>query len=168
MEFLDKIEQIIVKFEKIVILLSGLIMLISVALQVLFRYVFRISVPWTEEISIMSFIVMVFYGAILASYHNRHLGIKNFVDKLTEQSYKIIWFFKKIVLSLFLIIVMVLFSFPMVIEGLNQSYTISRIRLFYIFLQIPIFGLLIVFHIIMSFLRKDYLQELPMKKNKET
>lgn len=165
MKFLNKVEQIIVKLEKIIMLLSGLIMFISVALQVLFRYVFRISVPWTEEISIMSFIVMIFYGAILASYHNRHLGIKNFVDKLTKQNYKVSWFLKKIMLVLFLIII-VLSSFPMLIEGLNQTYTISRIPFFYIFLQIPIFGILIVFHTMMSFLRKDYLQELTMKKNK--
>lgn len=167
MDLLNKIEQIILNFERLIALLSGLIMLISVALQVIFRYVFRISVPWTEEMAIMSFIVLVFYGAILASYHDRHLGIKNLVDRLTGQSYKIVWFIRKIILSLFLIMVMLVFSFPMVIEGLNQTYTISRIPLFYIFLQIPIFGLLTVFHIIMSILRKDYLKEL-LIKNKET
>ena len=167
MDFLNKIENIIIKIEKIIMLFSGSIMFISVALQVLFRYVFRISVPWTEEISLISFIMMIFYGAIFASYHNRHLGIKNFVNKLPETSYKIVWFVKNIILSLFLISVMLIYSFPMVIEGLSQSYTISRMPLFYIFIQIPILGLLTLFHLMMSFLRKEYLKEFSLIKKKE-
>lgn len=155
-----------VKFEKTVMLLSVFVMLISVALQVYFRYVAQMSVPWTEEVALIAFVVMVFYGATLAVYHDRHLGIKNVIEKLTERNFKIVWFLKKSLLGLFLLIVMVLFSSSMVREGLNQTYTITRIPLFYVFLQIPIFGCFSAFHIIMSFLRKDYLHELP-GKNKE-
>ena len=75
MDFLDKIENIIIKIEKTMIVTFGSIMMISVFLQVFFRYVVRTSVPWTEEISIISFIMMFFYGASFASYQKRHLGI---------------------------------------------------------------------------------------------
>jgi C4-dicarboxylate transporter DctQ subunit len=101
-DFLSKLERIIVKFEKFIIVIFGSIMLISVTLQVFFRYVIKTSVPWTEELSIISFVILIFYGASLASYYNRHLGIKNFVNKLTVTNYKIIWYIKNIVLLLFL------------------------------------------------------------------
>jgi TRAP-type transport system small permease protein len=165
--FLNKLENIILKIEKFIIIIFGSIMLVSVMLQVFFRYVIRTSVPWTEELSVISFLIMIFYGASLASYHNRHLGIKNLVNKLADSTYKIVWFIKNIIIILFLVTVMLVYSFPMVIEGLNQSYTITRVPLFYVFVQIPIFSILIIFHIILSFLRRDYIKELPESANKE-
>jgi len=167
MDFLDKIENIIIKIEKTMIVTFGSIMMISVFLQVFFRYVVRTSVPWTEEISIISFIMMFFYGASFASYQKRHLGINNFVNKLPETSYKIIWFIKNIIILLFLINIIVICSFPMVIRGLEQVSVITRIPRFYIFIQIPILGLLFFFHLMMSFLRKDYLEEFSLIKKKE-
>jgi TRAP-type C4-dicarboxylate transport system permease small subunit len=166
-DFLNKIELIIIKIEKVLVFIFGLIMIISVALQFFSRYVLRRSVPWTEELSIISFVIMIFYGVSLASYYNRHLGIRNFVTKLTASSYKGVWFIKNIMLILFLITVMLIYFFPMAIESLNQVYTMTRIPLFYVFIQIPIFSILIIFHIIMSFLRRDYIKELPVNKNKE-
>jgi TRAP-type C4-dicarboxylate transport system permease small subunit len=167
MDFLNKIENIIIKIEKIMMLIFGSIMMISVFLQIFFRYVIRTSVPWTEEISIISFIMMFFYGASFASYQKRHLGINNFVNKLPETSYKIVWFAKNIIILLFLISIIVISSFPIVIGGLNEVSVISRIPRFYIFIQIPILGLLFFLHLMMSFLRKDYLKEFSLIKKKE-
>jgi len=158
MDFLNKIADIIIKIEKIVMLISGSSMIILVFLQVLFRYVIRISVSWTEELSIISFIIMIFYGAIFASYQKRHLGINNLVNKLPDTSYKIVWFVKNTIILLFLII-LIASSFPMLNDGLNQSYAICKMPLFYIFVQIPILGVLILFHLMMSILKKEYLKE---------
>ena len=48
---MKKIESIIVKLYELVSLACFFIMVVIVFLQVIFRYVLKISVPWTEEIA---------------------------------------------------------------------------------------------------------------------
>jgi len=136
-------------------------MISAIALQVFFRYVVPVSVPWTEELSIISFIFIVFYGAALASRYDRHLGIRNIVDALDERTYIIVWFVKKACVIAFLLIVMVVLAIPMVLQGWSNTFTIIKIPLFFVLLQMPVFGVLVIFHTCMSILRKDYLKELP-------
>jgi TRAP-type C4-dicarboxylate transport system permease small subunit len=164
---LNRIEQLVVGLEKKVMLLTSGLMVAAVVLQVFFRYVVSLSVPWTEEMSIICFVVMVFYGAALASYHDRHLGIRNLVDLLGERAYVAVWIFQKLALVIFLGLVMVLYAMPMVLQGLRHTYTIIRIPQFYILLQIPLFGLLAAFHALMSLLRQDYRRDLMARNSRE-
>jgi len=145
-ELLNRIEGMLVWFEKAVILVFGVVMLVSVSLQVFFRYVIPISLPWTEELSIIAFVVIIFYGAVLAGYHNRHLGITNVVELLGEKAYVAVWVLKQLALVAFLVAVILL----------NSTFAVIRIPLFYVMIQIPIFGLLSTFHALMSLLRKDF------------
>jgi TRAP-type C4-dicarboxylate transport system permease small subunit len=110
---------------------------------------------------------MVFYGAALASYHNRHLGIRNIVDVLGERAYIATWVLQKAALVAFLGVVMVLYAMPMVLQGLHHTYTIIRIPQFYILLQIPLFGLFAAFHALMSLLRQDYRKDLEARRARE-
>jgi TRAP-type C4-dicarboxylate transport system permease small subunit len=164
MNLLNKIELEIVKIEKTVMLISAIIMLISTFLQVFFRFVLKIPVSWTLEIAIMAFIIMIFHGAAFAVYHDQHLGVKNVVNKLSLKQYIFFWYLKKIIIILFIVIVILTGSYKLVIEGLNQNYTITKIPLFYIFIQIPLFGFFSVFHLIMSLIKKEYYNELSTKK----
>ena len=167
MHTLNRIEQLVVGLEKAVMLLTSGLMIVAVVLQVFFRYVVSLSVPWTEELSIICFVVMVFYGAALASYHGRHLGIRNLVDLLGERVYVATWILQKVALVAFLGLVMVLYAMPMVLQGLHHTYTIIRIPQFYILLQIPLFGVFAAFHALMSLLRRDYRRDLEARNARE-
>ena len=156
MELLNRIEGMRVWFEKTVILVFGVVMLVSVSLQVFFRYVIPISLPWTEELSIMAFVVIIFYGASLAGYHNRHLGITNVVELLGQKAYVAVWVLKQLALVAFLIVVIVLYGGQTALQGMNSTFAVIRIPLFFLMMQIPIFGLLSGFHVLMSLLRMDY------------
>lgn len=159
MDILNKIESKILKIERLIIIVFSFIMVASVFYQVLSRYVLKISIPWTEESSIISFIIMTLYSSIYASYHHRHLGINQLVNRLSEKGYTFTWIVKNIIISIFLINVLIINFLPMLFESLKQSYTVTRIPFFYVFVNIPILALLICFHLILSFLRKDYLKE---------
>lgn len=156
MELLNRIEGMLVWFEKAVILVFGVVMLVSVSLQVFFRYVIPISLPWTEELSIIAFVVIIFYGAVLAGYHNRHLGITNVVELLGEKAYVAVWVLKQLALVAFLVAVILLYGSQTALQGMNSTFAVIRIPLFYVMIQIPIFGLLSTFHALMSLLRKDF------------
>ena len=57
-------------------------MLTSVLLQILFRFVLRISVPWTEELSRIIFIYVTFLGLILLESEDNSIKVTFLVDKL--------------------------------------------------------------------------------------
>lgn len=160
MDFLNRLEQGLIRLEKWVMLVSMAVMLLAVAMQVFFRYVIALSVPWTEELSIITFILIVFYGAALAGYHDRHLGINNLVNRLSGKTFVAVWYIRKAVLVAFLAVVIVGYAIPMAMQGWTNTYTIIKIPLFYVLVQIPVFGVLTAFHSVMSMLRREYRKEL--------
>ena len=60
MKFINKLFNVVT-----VLLFVG--MVVTVLLQILFRYVMKISVPWTEEASRLLFIYVGFFGTALAA-----------------------------------------------------------------------------------------------------
>ncbi len=59
------------------------LMVFCVFFQVLFRYVFRISAPWTEELARFAFIWATFLGAGIAFAEGGHIRVSFLVDKFT-------------------------------------------------------------------------------------
>ncbi|MFA7468559.1 MAG: TRAP transporter small permease [Desulfotomaculaceae bacterium] len=65
----------LVKVENVslVLLMTGMIILCF--LQVLFRYVFEFSAPWTEELSRYMMVWLIFIGAAWATHAQNHIEI---------------------------------------------------------------------------------------------
>ena len=64
-------------------------MLILMVLQVVFRYVLRISVPWTDEVARSFFIWQIFLGAALAHRYSGHIQITILLDRLSSSKRRI-------------------------------------------------------------------------------
>lgn len=60
------------------------LMVMCVFGQVLFRYVFHLSVPWTEELARFTFIWATFLGAGIAFAEGGHLGVQAVVNKFNS------------------------------------------------------------------------------------
>jgi TRAP-type C4-dicarboxylate transport system permease small subunit len=60
-------------------------MLLSTGGQVLFRYVLRISVPWTEELARILFILTMFLGIAIAVRENEHIVVDFLFRKLNRR-----------------------------------------------------------------------------------
>ena len=79
--------------------------LITVILQVFFRYVARIVVPWTEEFARYLCIWMVFMGAVAAIAKEAHICVTFIIDRIPEKirngfdllSYGIVFLFNLII-----------------------------------------------------------------------
>ena len=58
-------------------ILFGLLamMILFVTLQVINRYVFQFSIPWTEELTRTFYILLIFIGSALATYQNNHIRV---------------------------------------------------------------------------------------------
>ena len=79
-----------------VIALSGIILLTGT--NVIFRYVFSKPIPWTEEVTLLLFVWLIFLGMATAMKSDTHIGVDYFVEKLSGKA--------RIVAELFRIIVM--------------------------------------------------------------
>ena len=58
-------------------------MTVAAILQVLFRFVLQISVPWTEEFARIFYIYVIFLGTILIESENNQIKTSFLIDKLS-------------------------------------------------------------------------------------
>lgn len=126
--------------------MSLAIVVLATFAQVLFRFVFKIPAPWTEEVTRIAFAYMVFLGAVLGAKHNLHLS----VDILGNAPAT----FRKIVLSIgyFASILFIsIFSYYGLLHSINskvQTTPTMEISLFYIYLILPFSGVLMAYYLV--------------------
>lgn len=75
-----------VDYVNIITILAFIVMVIVVLLQVIFRYVMRISVPWTEEFARYLLILITFVGGALAVRDKQHISVTAIIDKLPKKT----------------------------------------------------------------------------------
>ena len=76
-------------FERYIGMLFAFAMFICLFLQVLFRYVFRYPLPWTEEIAVICFVMSIYFGAVVAIQRNQHIKIEIVTSMLNDRRQKI-------------------------------------------------------------------------------
>ena len=79
--------------------------LITVILQVFFRYVARIVVPWTEEFARYLCIWMVFMGAVAAIAKETHIRVTFIIDRIPVRVRHVFELFSYSVVFLFNLII---------------------------------------------------------------
>jgi TRAP-type C4-dicarboxylate transport system permease small subunit len=77
------IENIVIKIEETVLGIISFVLLATIFIQVLCRYVFKVSTPWAEEIARYSFVWLSYVGAGVAVARQVHIEI-NLIDTLLE------------------------------------------------------------------------------------
>ena len=80
-----------------------LFMLVQVLLQVLFRFVLKISAPWTEEFARMGYIWLVFLMLPVLESRNDQLKVTYFFDKVPYKARAVLYW----IMSLLYVIVLV-------------------------------------------------------------
>ena len=70
------------------ILSVGVVVILGI-LQVLFRFVIKVSVPWTEEMMRALFIYIVFFGLILVERENGEVRTTMIIEKLPPKLYSL-------------------------------------------------------------------------------
>lgn len=75
--------RVIWKLIEVTALVAFSVMLVLVTLQVVFRYIVRVSVPWTEEAARWFYAWQIFLGSSLAMRDRLHLQITVFLDRFS-------------------------------------------------------------------------------------
>ena len=98
------------KLDKILESLSAIVllfMLVCVLLQVLFRFVLKISAPWTEEFARMGYIWMVFLMLPVLESRDEQLKVTYFFDKVPYKGRVVLYWVMSICYMLVLAILVV-------------------------------------------------------------
>ena len=61
-------------------------MVVLVSLGVFFRYVIDASLAWYDEFASYLLVWLTFYGAVVASYHGRHIAFEMVVDRFMRNT----------------------------------------------------------------------------------
>ena len=83
----QKLDRIMAGIGTVLSVISVGIVVILGILQVLFRFVLKVSVPWTEEMMRALFIYIVFFGLILVERENGEVRTTMLIEKLPYKAY---------------------------------------------------------------------------------
>ncbi len=143
-----KIKKALDKFlEKILIFIMS-ILVIDVLWQVLSRYILSSPSSFTDELAGFLLIWVGILGAAYVAGQRQHLAIDLLVQKSSEANQSRLYFFINVCVALFATSVMVIGGAWLVITRFqfDVSSTALRIPLGYVYLVMPLSGLLIVYY----------------------
>lgn len=163
MKTMDVIFNKISKILEVLLVIIFAILVLDVAWQVFSRYVLNQSFSFTEELARFSLIWLSILGAAYLNGKREHLSMDFLYKKLSGSRQKKVLYFIELCIFLFALVVMVIGGFNLVYTTLHleQLSGTLRVPLGYIYIVLPISGILILgfslYHI--SKIYKDQIEE---------
>lgn len=142
-----KITNIISKILGFILIVLMAMMVLDVTWQVLTRFILKNPSSYTEELAGFLLIWIGLLGASHAYYTKAHLGIDVLTYKLTGFKKQVVDILINLIVLAFALLVMVVGGFRLV----NLTFTLSQlspalgIEMGYIYLVIPIAGILVIY-----------------------
>ncbi|WP_203333680.1 TRAP transporter small permease [Planococcus beigongshangi] len=152
MKWLKKLDD---HFEESVTFILFAILIIVVFLQVIFRYIFQFSLHWGEETARYTFIVLVYFSAIVAVKRSKHLRTEGFVEMLPYKVKKWVKILSDVIwLAFTLLMVRLSFISTMTVLASGQQSPVLGFTMGYVYGVIPICFTLMSFRIIQKIIQK--------------
>jgi len=148
---LKKINRLTCRISEFVVSLSFGTMVIIIFMQVIFRYLLKQSLSWSEELATFIFIWLTFIGASVATKERSHINVTMLVDSIkSAQTKKNILIVANILCIAFLSVV-TFYGFKMAGQLLalgKNSAAMPFLKIGLIYFAIPIGGLFMILHLI--------------------
>lgn len=150
---LKRINEFTDKIAKFIVSLSFGTMTLLIFLQVIFRYVFKQSLSWSEELAIYFFIWLTFIGASVATRERTHINVEMLISSIKSVKVKKIFIIIANCLSMFFVGVLTWFGFNIANQILFLKQVSASMPFLYIgivYYAVPI-GSLIMFLNLLEF-----------------
>lgn len=148
---LKKINKFTCKLSEVVVSISFGTMVILIFFQIIFRYVLKQSLSWSEELATFIFTWLTFIGASVATKERAHINVEMIINSIKSRTIKkIIAIFANLMSILFLGIVSY-YGFIMantLIQLGKTSSSMPFLKIGFIYFAIPIGSLIMVLHLI--------------------
>ncbi len=159
-EFLLRVEKLISRCEICVVVPMTLAMIAVAFGQVVGRYFLNYAPAWCEEMARYLFVWVVFIGAPIAVREKGHMALTVVVDRLPRSVRWACHLSIYGVATLFLL-VLTWQGIAMVVRTVYQVSPTLEISMRWVYLSIPVGGVLMLFHLLVSF-AKTGLTENPL------
>ena len=153
MTFFRTLSDSIYKIEKAIMVIVLPILLISLFLDVLFRYAFSSPLIWAQEIALFTFIFASFIGASMSVKVREAVAVTILVDKLKDK-YRNILIISGLLISLIFTLVLCYLSIKWILNPniLFQKSITTQIPMVIPYSSIPIGLLFMMIHFIHLFI----------------
>ncbi len=144
---LKKINNTANQLAKFIVSFSFGTMTVLIFMQVIFRYVFKESLSWSEELARYMFIWLTFIGASIATREKTHINVATFVSNIKSYKTKKIFIIFANTLSMFFVGVLTFYGFNIASKVLQLKQVSASMPFLYVgivYFAIPI-GSLIMF-----------------------
>ena len=122
-----------------------LAMTLTVALQVICRYLLGAALTWSEEFSRYGLVWITFLGGGIAVKRGAHMGVEALVNALSPKTRKIVQLFTLLSVVGFLVIA-TLKGFQLALFNMNQHSPAMGVPMGAVYLAIPIGCLIMLVH----------------------
>jgi len=154
------LDKILTYFENTLVVTGLLSVTFVLFINVVLRYIFKAGLVWAEEYARYAIIWIVMAGSGAAVRENMHMSITALVDVTKGKTFHFI-------INMFVLVVSMIFSLFLVYAGIrltssmitnNQVSPALEIPLWWIYVSIPIGGVLMTIRFIQSFFKQlsDY------------
>jgi TRAP-type C4-dicarboxylate transport system permease small subunit len=138
-----------------VLVVCGAAMSIIVMLQIVFRFVVYVPIPWSEELARYLMIWMGMVGAFVALREGRHIGVSLFVDRLPPRMGARVVFLVRAATILFLLVV-ARYGIALAVFNASQRSPALDIPMIFPYLAVPVGAVLMIVELTADLLEELY------------
>ncbi|MBY8909807.1 TRAP transporter small permease [Salinicoccus roseus] len=148
---LKKFDSILARIMEVIMTVSLLLTVTVTFIQVLFRYVLGMPLPWAQEFLMLCFVYSIFSGAAVLVYKNEHLTVDLF-DNLGRGMDKVLKVLESVV-AIFVLGVFVYFGMDLVNQNFATGQTLGLlpVQRAYLYMAIPVSAAVMIYFYIRRF-----------------
>ena len=134
-------------FIKFVMAFSSLILFVVTFLQVVFRFLFKYPLPWSQDVIRICFVYLVFFGAAYCVKEKAHLNVDVLLTALKPRTRLILEIIINVALLGFFIVI-IYYGFQFVSTGQDQYAPYLPIPMSIFYLSVPLSGIFMIYYLI--------------------
>ncbi|MFC4409946.1 TRAP transporter small permease [Chungangia koreensis] len=143
---LEKADHWITKLLEFIITVCLSVTVILTLVQVIFRFVLKMSLSWSQEVVMISFVYSVLFGAALAFKNSEHLTVDIFENAkpIVQKIFNVISFTAVAIM----IVVLIVYGFQLVADNLASGQIVGflPIKKGYVYLALPLSAIFMLYY----------------------
>ncbi|HPN03793.1 MAG TPA: TRAP transporter small permease [Rectinema sp.] len=137
MEALSRLNSVLFKIIKEIMIIIGFFLIALTFIGVILRYAFGISIIWAYEVSMMLLVWVSFLGAAIAVQTKSHVNFDLLLSKIPEKTRKWIVLLKDIIILAFLVIG-TYYGYKVFRQTMRQSMQTINLPVGLLYLALPV------------------------------
>jgi TRAP-type C4-dicarboxylate transport system permease small subunit len=153
MNALHQIDKVLTALIRLILGVTSAVIFVVTFLAVIFRYILKAPLPWSQDVIRLAFTYMIYFGAAYCVRDSSHLNVDVLLTMLSKRGRKIAEILINIVLLCFFIF-LVVYGFTFAQMGYIQTTSYLMLPMTYYYLGIPLAAIGMIFYVIQNILNQ--------------